>query len=47
MGGPLKLRFANHFVIYQKRPLWGRFGTDRLHSELWDWGVKKVYFVTN
>ena len=39
MGGPLKLKFANHFIIYQKRPFRGRFGTGRLHSELWDWGV--------
>ena len=36
MRGPLNLKFANNFIIYQKR----RFGTDRLHSELWDWGVK-------
>jgi len=21
MGGPLKFKFANHFIIYQKRPL--------------------------
>ena len=40
MRGPLNLKFANNFIIYQKRPLRGRFGTDRLHSELWDWGVK-------
>ena len=26
MGGPLKLKFANHFIIYQKRPLKGRLG---------------------
>ena len=40
MRGPLNLKFANHFIIYQKRPFRGRFGTGRLHSELWDWGVK-------
>ena len=40
MGGPLNFKFANHFIIYQKRPLRRRFGTGRLHSELWDWGVK-------
>ena len=42
MGGSLKLKFANHFIIYQKRPFKGRFGTGRLHSELWDWGVKPL-----
>ena len=26
MGGPLKLKFANNFIIYQKRPLRGRLG---------------------
>ena len=26
MGGPLKLKFANHFIIYQKRPLRGHLG---------------------
>ena len=40
MRGPLNLKFENHFIIYQKRPLRERFGTGRLHSELWDWGVK-------
>ena len=40
MGGPFTLQFANHFIIYQKRPFKGRFGTGRLHSELWAWGVK-------
>ena len=40
VGGPFKLKFANHFIIYQKRPFRGRFGPDRLHSELWAWGVK-------
>ena len=44
MSGPLNLKFANHFIIYQKRPLRGRFGTSRLHSELWDWGVKDHFF---
>ena len=39
MGGPLKLKFANHFIIYQNCPLRGHFGTGRLHSQLWDWGV--------
>ena len=39
MRGPLSLKFANHFIIFQKRPLRRRFGTGRLHSELWDWGV--------
>ena len=43
MGGPLKLQFANHFIIYQKRPFRGRFGPGRLHSELWAWGVKPKY----
>ena len=43
------MKFANHFIIYQKRPFRGRFGTGRLHSELWAWGVKKsllylIYF---
>ena len=42
MRGPLKLKFANHFIIHQKRPFRGRFGTGRLHSELWDWGVKYI-----
>ena len=41
MGGPFTLQFANHFIIYQKRPFSGRFGTGRLHSELWAWGVKQ------
>ena len=40
MRSPLNLKFANHFIIYQKRPLRGRFGTGKLHSELWDRGVK-------
>ena len=26
MGGPLKLKFANNFIIYQKSPLRGRLG---------------------
>ena len=26
MGGPLKLKFANHFIFYQKRPFRGRLG---------------------
>ena len=26
MGGPLKFKFANHFIIYQKRPLRGHLG---------------------
>ena len=38
MGGPLKLKFANHYIIYQNCPLRGHFGTGRLHSQLWDWG---------
>ena len=42
MGGPLKLKFANHFIIYQNCPLRGHFGTGRLHSQLWDWGVKTI-----
>ena len=42
MGGPFNLQFANHFIIYQKRPFRGRFGTGRLHSELWAWGVKRL-----
>ena len=42
MGGPLKLKFANHFIIYQNCPLRGHFGTGRLHSQLWDWGVKQI-----
>ena len=35
-----KLKFASHFIIYQNCPLRGHFGTGRLHSQLWDWGVK-------
>ena len=46
MGGPLKLKFANHFIIYQKRPFRGRFGTGRLHSVLWAWGVKSYFRTT-
>ena len=41
MGGPLKLKFANHFIIYKKRPFRGRIVPGRLHSELCAWGVKK------
>ena len=26
MGGPLKFKFANHFIIYQKSPLRGLLG---------------------
>ena len=26
MGGPLKFKFANHFIIYQKTPLRGLLG---------------------
>ena len=26
MGGPLKLKFVNHFIIDQKRPLRGHLG---------------------
>ena len=44
---PFKLQFANHFIIYQKRPFRGRFGTGRLHSELWDRGVKVSQFWHN
>ena len=33
MESPLKLKFANHFIIYQKCPFRG-------HSELCAWGVK-------
>ena len=43
VGSPLKLKFANHFIIYQKRyqkRYQRRFGLGRLHSELWAWGVK-------
>ena len=40
MRRPLKLQFANHFIIYQKRPFRGRFRPGRLHSELWARGVK-------
>ena len=39
-GRFFKLEFANHFIIYQKRPFRGRFGPGRLHSELWARGVK-------
>ena len=39
VGGPLKLKFANHL---SKASLQGTFGTGRLHSELWDWGVKYI-----
>ena len=39
VGGPLKLKFANHL---SKASLQGTFGTGRLHSELWDWGVKHI-----
>ena len=46
MGGPLKLKFANHFIIYQNCPLRGHFGTGRLHSQLWDWGVKIFSLVS-
>ena len=41
VGGPLKLKFANHL---SKASLQGTFGTGRLHSELWDWGVKSLLF---
>ena len=40
MGDPLKLQFANNFIIYQKRPFKGRIVPDRLQSELGAWGVK-------
>ena len=46
MGGPFTLQFANHFIFYQKRPFRGRFGTGRLHSELWAWGVKRNQIST-
>jgi len=26
VGGPLKLKFANHFIIHQKRPFRGHLG---------------------
>ena len=42
MGSPFKLKFANHFIIYQKRP----FGPGRLHSELWAWGVNLTFKLT-
>ena len=35
-----KLRFGNHFIIYQKCPFKGRIVPGRLHSELCAWGVK-------
>ena len=34
-----KLKFANHFIIYQKRPFKGRIVRGRLHSEFYAWGV--------
>ena len=40
VGGPFKFKFANNFITNQKRPFRGRFGPDRLHSELWAWRVK-------
>ena len=40
MGGPLKLKFANHFIIYKKCPFRGRIVPGGLHSELCAWGVK-------
>ena len=40
MGGPLKLKFADHFIIYQKYPFRGRIVPGGLHSELRAWGVK-------
>ena len=46
MRGPLNFKFANHFICYQKRPLRERIGTGRLHSELWDMGVK-VHYVSS
>ena len=40
MGGPLKLKFANHFIIHQKCPFRGLIVPGRLHSEHCAWGVK-------
>ena len=45
MRGPLKLKFANHFIIYQKRPFRGRIVPGRLHSELCAWGVKILKMI--
>ena len=42
MRGPLKLKFANHLIIYQKRTFKGRIMPGRLHSEIYAWGVKFV-----
>ena len=45
--GALKLKFANHSP---KTSPQGTFGTGRLHSELWDWGVKgswRILFLIN
>ena len=39
-GGPLKLKFANNFIIYKKCPFRGRIVPGGLHSELCAWGVK-------
>ena len=35
--GPLKLKFANDFIVYQKFPFRGRIVPGRLHSELCSW----------
>ena len=43
VGGPLKLTFANHFIIYQNRLFRGRIVPGRLHSELYVWGVKSDF----
>lgn len=44
-ASPLKLKFANNFIIYQKRPFRGLFGPRRLHSELWTGELNWVQFV--
>ena len=42
MGGPLKLKFAIHSIIYQNRPVRGRIVPGRLHLELCAWEVERI-----
>ena len=43
MRSPLNLKFAKKIYHLSKMSPQGTFGTGRLHSELWDWGVKLIY----
>ena len=43
VGGPLKLKFANHFIIYQKRPFRGLLGLAGYTQSSWTGELRLIY----